>query len=165
MINIYKIITLTSLILSVPYTYAANSPEEISKSLIQSIEERDINKYESLIYPESLKSHKSLDPNKYKKITEIRFKRKKPSQYNSYEISITDIKNDKNSNKEEKRLRFYKNKWMKFPIVPEKRLNILVTEGDVKSTGEWTVPYMLQVLSKHNAKWYVVLPINFVEIE
>ncbi|MCU7921033.1 MAG: hypothetical protein KZQ95_22140 [Candidatus Thiodiazotropha sp. (ex Epidulcina cf. delphinae)] len=165
MLNLYKVIFLLLMMLSASYTYASSSPDETAKLLIQAIEENNLKKYESLIYPASLKFYKERDAKNYKRQMELRFKRKKPSQYNSYEISITDIINDKDSNKEEKRLRFYKNKWMKFPIEPEKRLNIVVKEGNVKAKGEWTVPYMLQVLSKHNGKWYVVLPTEFIDFE
>ena len=165
MLNSYKVITFTLMMLLASYTYASSSPDEIAELLIQAIEESNIKKYESLIYPASLKVHKERDLNKYKQQMELRFKRKKPSQYNSYEIKITDIKNNKDTNKEEKRLRFYKNKWMVFPITPHKRLNITVKEGDVKSKGEWKLPYSSQLLSKYNGKWYVILPTEFVDIE
>lgn len=165
MVTIYKAITLILIVLTVPYTYAASSPDELAKLLIQAIEEGDLKKYESLVYPASLKLQKERYGKMYKKQMDLRFKRKKPSQYNSYEITITEVVNDKDSNIEEKRLRFYENKWAIFPVTPEKRLDIIVKDGDIKTEGEWTVPYSSQVLSRENDTWYMVYPSEIVEID
>lgn len=163
--NIYKLVTLSFLMLLAPHGYAANTPDELANTLIQAIEENDTGKYEALIYPASLKFYKERDAAKYKSQMKLRFSRKKPSQYNSYEVTITDIENDKDSNLSEKRLRFYKDQWAIFPLIPEKRLNVIVKEGDVKTEGEWTVPYSSQILSRHNGRWYIVFPGDIVEIK
>lgn len=164
MIHLCKTGVFMLIMLSASYSHASSTPDELAKLLIQAIEESNIEKYESLIYPASLKVQKERSMKMYKKQMDLRFSRKKPSQYNSYEITIVDIANDKDSKLAEKMLRFYKNKWAIFPIMPEKRLNIIIKDGDIK-TGEWTVPYSSQVLSKENGKWYVVYPSEIIEVE
>lgn len=163
--EICKISALVMIVLSASYAHAAGTPDEVAKLLIQTIEESDLELYEGLIYPASLKQSKERGAERYEQQMALRFKRKKPSQYNSYEVTITDIVDDEDSNKAEKRLRYFKNKWAIFPVTPQKRLNIIVKEGDVKTEGEWTVPYSSQVLSEENGKWYMVYPGEFVEIE
>ena len=164
MIHLYKTGVFILIMISASYSYAASTPDELAKLLIQAIEESNIEKHESLIYPTSLKAQKERSMKMYNKQMDLRFSRKKPSQYNSYEIIITDIANDKDSKLSKRMLRFYKNKWAIFPITPEKRLNVMVKEGDIK-TGEWTSPYTSQVLSKENGKWYVVYPSEIIEVE
>lgn len=152
------------LISFVSYSYAASTPEELVGELIQAIEENDLEKYEGLIYPASLRLQKERSMEMYKKQMDLRFNRKKLSRYNSYEVSITDIVNDKDTDLDKRMLRFYKNMWAIFPVTPEKRLNITTTEGDA-STGEWTTPYSSQVLAKEKGKWYVIYPDEIIEVE
>ncbi|VAW15003.1 hypothetical protein MNBD_BACTEROID05-550, partial [hydrothermal vent metagenome] len=47
--NIYKLVTLSFLMLLAPHGYAANTPDELANTLIQAIEENDTGKYEALI--------------------------------------------------------------------------------------------------------------------
>ncbi len=164
MIQLYKTGVIVVLLLFFSYSYAASTPDELAKLLIQAIEESDLEKYESLIYPASLKLQKERSMEMYKKQMRLRFNRKKPSQYNSYKVNITDIVNDKDTDLSKRMLRFYENKWAIFPVTPEKRLNITTTDGDIKK-GQWTVPYSSQVLAREKGKWYVIYPSEIKEVE
>ncbi len=164
MIQLYKTGVIVILLLFFSYSYAASTPDELAKLLIQAIEESNLEKYESLIYPASLKLQKERSLEMYKKQMRLRFNRKKPSQYNSYEVNITDIVNDKDTDLSKRMLRFYENKWAIFPVTPEKRLNITTTDGDIKK-GQWTVPYSSQVLAREKGKWYVIYPSEIKEVE
>ncbi len=164
MIHLFKTGVCILVMLSAQYSYAASTPDELAKSLVLAIEESNLEKYESLVYPPSLKAQKERSVDMYEKQMKLRFERKKPSEYNSYEVNISNIANDTDSNLSKNMLRFYKNRWAKFPITPEKILDITVKDGDVK-TGEWTGPYSSQVLAKDNGKWYVVYPSEIIEVE
>ena len=165
MFHACKIVAAIVIVLSANLTQAASDPSDLAKIYIRAIEENNLKLYESTIYPPSLKLQKKRLGDKYNKQMDIRFARKKPSQYRSYEICIEDIKIDEDSNLEKRRLRFYKSKWAIFPLKPEKYMNIIVKDGDKSTNGEWTVPYSSQVLSRNNGQWCIILPNDIVEIE
>ncbi len=75
MIHLYKTGVIVILLSLASYSHAASTPDELAKLLIQAIEESNLEKYESLIYPASLKLQKERSMEMYKKQMGLRFNR------------------------------------------------------------------------------------------
>lgn len=157
MVNIFKVFVF-SLFFVAKLSCAATSPEAFAEDLITSLEKNDIELFESLILPESLKISRGDDPVKHnRKIANI-FKQKKPTEFDSYNVTITDIQEDKDYDSTNNSLYLFGNKRAIFPVKLEKRLTIFVKTGSADQDGEWTTPHMTQVLSQYKGKWYMVWP-------
>ena len=157
MTHLFRTITF-SLLLTMNSSYAAESPETFAKELITSLEQNNTELFESLILPKSLELSKGNDSAKHdRKIARI-LKLKKPSEFESYKVTIIDIEDDKNYDSSNNSLYIFGNKRATFPIKLEKKITIFVKTGIVDQSGEWETPHMSQVLSCYKGKWYMAWP-------
>lgn len=132
----------------------SNSIEEFFKSLISALEENNAKAFEALILPESIS--KDIDSNR-KKIMLI-MQQKKPSDFNGYEIAVTDIEQNKDYDAASNSVLLFGKKRAHFPVALEKNFTIYVAEGSEKVGRKWTTPLMSQVLSHQAGRWYMVWP-------
>lgn len=139
--------------------YSAETPEGFAEQLMQAMDDRDRDAYVALIHPASRKFFAENNPEVFEKRIDHVIATKPPSQYDSYEIFITDIEQEKLYNKEMNAIRVM-SRMAIFPVVPSKILTIRVTEK--KETEESEFPRVIQALSQLNGEWYMLWPTEYV---
>lgn len=155
----YPFILLALLMLTYSlYSNAAASIEDFKSDLLSSLENKDSEIFESLLFPNSLEKSRKAGLVKHQRKIQLILNQKAPSSYQSYTVQITNIETDNDYDISTNTLEMFGLKKAYFPIKLEKRLTIYVSEGDAASNGEWKTPLMSQVLTKYKGGWYMVWP-------
>ena len=123
------------------------------------MDNRDRDAYVALIHPASREFYAKNNPEIFEKRIHYVIGSKPPSHYNSYEIFITDVEDEKLYNKEMNAIRIM-SRMAIFPVVPSKLLTIRVTEKTETEVTEF--PRVIQTLSQHEGEWYVLWPTEYV---
>lgn len=135
---------------------AAENPEALAKHYVQALEEKDIALFESLIW--DIAKLKEREPEMHQKRIAHFLSRKKLSELASYEVVITDIRENRWYDPETQRLAVL-DKFAVFPVTPQKQLTIRVTEGDSDSTGgRWTYDADTQAIVSIDGEWFLLFP-------
>jgi hypothetical protein len=153
-VSLFISLLIFSVICNGEISQKTNSIDEFSKRLITALEEKNTKVFEALILPESISNE--IDKNR-KKITLI-MQQKKPSDFNGYEIVVTDIEQNKDYDVASNSVQLFGKKRAYFPVPLEKNITIYVTEGNENTEGSWTTPLMSQVLSNQAGRWHMVWP-------
>ena len=146
------------LILSPMLVFAEESVDAYAEVLIKALNDRDAKAYESLIYPDSLSRSIQTGQAKHDKKIALILSQKRPSDYPSFKVEVTDISQDKDYDVTTNTVYMFGNRRATFPVQLEIRLTVFVSELDAESSGKWTTPLTTQVLTKYKGNWYMVWP-------